>query len=259
MRESDTPHRHRGQPAADPETRRHGGDPAPNSRTDPARPGRPARPRPAPDPAAQQGRAHRPGVSVAIPCGTTELCLIRAPRAWQDAAGITEGAMFRRIWTPPRGRDGRNTPCPASAPWPSTPAASGRGDRLSGCAAHLGAEPPSRSFPGSRRRNRTGRRKLDRLPGGVLPAGQVLSRMFRGLFLHYLEKAFAAGELNLFGSYRSLHEPAAFRRYLDAISVLRDIRVLVIPRRHRSRIADRKNAHDGRRSCVASMAREVGL
>jgi hypothetical protein len=38
--------------------------------------------------------------------------------------------------------------------------------------------------------------------------------MFRGLFMHYLEKAFAAGELNFFSSHRHLHEPAAFRRYL---------------------------------------------
>jgi hypothetical protein len=53
-------------------------------------------------------------VSVAIPYGTTDLCPIRALRAWQDAAGITEGAAFRRIWTPPRGRDGLNTPSPAS-------------------------------------------------------------------------------------------------------------------------------------------------
>jgi Putative transposase len=43
---------------------------------------------------------------------------------------------------------------------------------------------------------------------------RVLSRMFRGLFLHYLEKAFAAGELNFFSAHRHLHEPAAFRRYL---------------------------------------------
>jgi hypothetical protein len=52
------------------------------------------------------------GVTVAIPYGTTELSPIRALRAWQDAAGITEGAVFRRISTPPRGRDGRNTPLP---------------------------------------------------------------------------------------------------------------------------------------------------
>jgi hypothetical protein len=36
----------------------------------------------------------------------------RALRAWQHDAGITEGAVFRRTWTPPRGRDGRNTPLP---------------------------------------------------------------------------------------------------------------------------------------------------
>jgi hypothetical protein len=50
-------------------------------------------------------------------------------------------------------------------------------------------------------------------PGFFLPV-RVLSRMFRGLFLHYLEKAFAAGELNFFSEHRYLHEPAAFRRYL---------------------------------------------
>ena len=49
--------------------------------------------------------------------------------------------------------------------------------------------------------------------GFFLPV-RVLSRMFRGLFLHYLDKAFAAGELNFFSAHRHLHEPAAFRRYL---------------------------------------------
>jgi hypothetical protein len=34
------------------------------------------------------------------------------------------------------------------------------------------------------------------------------------LFLRYLEKAFAAGDLNFFSAHRHLHEPAAFRRYL---------------------------------------------
>ena len=52
-------------------------------------------------------------------------------------------------------------------------------------------------------------------PGFFLPV-QVLSRMFRGLFLRYLEKAFAAGELNFFSEHRHLHEPAAFRRYLTS-------------------------------------------
>jgi len=46
-------------------------------------------------------------------------------------------------------------------------------------------------------------------PGFFLPV-RVLSRMFRGLFLHYLEKAFASGALNFFSEHRHLHEPAAF-------------------------------------------------
>ena len=41
--------------------------------------------------------------------------------------------------------------------------------------------------------------------------------MFRGLFLLYLEKAFAAGALNFFSEHRQLHEPAAFRRYLAPV------------------------------------------
>src|SRR5580700_10949 len=50
-------------------------------------------------------------------------------------------------------------------------------------------------------------------PGFFLPV-TVLSRLFRGLFLHDLQRAFTAGELNFFSSHRYLHEPAAFRRYL---------------------------------------------
>src|SRR5207302_2816498 len=53
-------------------------------------------------------------------------------------------------------------------------------------------------------------------PGYFLPV-TVLSQMFRGLFLHYLGKAFAAGELNFFTAHRHLHEPAAFRRYLAPV------------------------------------------
>jgi Putative transposase len=49
--------------------------------------------------------------------------------------------------------------------------------------------------------------------GFFLPV-RVLSRLFRGLFLRYLEKAFDAGELKFFAAHRDLHEPAAFRRYL---------------------------------------------
>jgi hypothetical protein len=50
-------------------------------------------------------------------------------------------------------------------------------------------------------------------PGFFLPI-RVVSRMFRGLFLRYLQKAFDAGELKFFAAHRHLHEPAAFRRYL---------------------------------------------
>ncbi len=49
--------------------------------------------------------------------------------------------------------------------------------------------------------------------GYLLPV-QVLSCLFRGLFLQYLDKAFVAGELNFFSAHRHLNEPAAFRRYL---------------------------------------------
>jgi hypothetical protein len=53
-------------------------------------------------------------------------------------------------------------------------------------------------------------------PGFFLPV-RVLSRLFRGLFLSYLEKAFAAGALKFFGMHRHLHEPAAFRRHLAPV------------------------------------------
>ena len=42
----------------------------------------------------------------------------------------------------------------------------------------------------------------------------MLSRLFRGLFLHHPEKAFARGTLSFFAAQRHLHEPATFRRHL---------------------------------------------
>ena len=51
-------------------------------------------------------------VTVPIPYGTTELCPVRALRRWQDAAGITEGAVFRRIWVPALARLGEAPPLP---------------------------------------------------------------------------------------------------------------------------------------------------
>jgi hypothetical protein len=61
-----------------------------------------------------------------------------------------------------------------------------------------------------------GKRWIACRPDFFLPV-RVLSRMFRGLFLHSLEKAFAAGELHFFSAYQPLREPATFRRYLTPI------------------------------------------
>ncbi len=43
-------------------------------------------------------------VTVPLPYGDTELCPVHALEAWQQAAGLTEGPIFRRIWLPPRPR-----------------------------------------------------------------------------------------------------------------------------------------------------------
>ena len=59
-----------------------------------------------------KGERSGASVTVAIPYGTTDLCPVRALRQWQLAAGIAEGPVFRRIWIPPRGRTGQNTPLP---------------------------------------------------------------------------------------------------------------------------------------------------
>ena len=40
-------------------------------------------------------------VTVPLPYGDTELCPVRALELWQQAAGLTEGPVFRRIWLPP--------------------------------------------------------------------------------------------------------------------------------------------------------------
>lgn len=41
-------------------------------------------------------------VTVPLPYGDTELCPVHALEAWQLAADITEGPVFRRIWLPPQ-------------------------------------------------------------------------------------------------------------------------------------------------------------
>jgi Putative transposase/Transposase zinc-binding domain len=50
-------------------------------------------------------------------------------------------------------------------------------------------------------------------PGFFLPV-RVLSRLFRGLFLHYLEVEFAAGRLQFFSALQQLVDRATFRRHL---------------------------------------------
>ena len=59
-----------------------------------------------------KGERDGKAVTVAIPFGSTALCPVRALRRWQDAAGITEGPVFRRIWVPPR-RHAEESPLPA--------------------------------------------------------------------------------------------------------------------------------------------------
>ena len=59
-----------------------------------------------------------------------------------------------------------------------------------------------------------GQRWIACRPGFFLPV-RVLSRMFRGRFLHYLQQAFTAGELSFFSTHHHLHELTAFRRHLS--------------------------------------------
>ena len=51
-------------------------------------------------------------VLVPLPYGKTELCPVRALAAWQVAAGITEGPVFRRIWRPRGGNPDEPPPLP---------------------------------------------------------------------------------------------------------------------------------------------------
>ena len=54
------------------------------------------------------------------------------------------------------------------------------------------------------------------LPRFFLPV-QVLSRLFRRLFLEMLEQAYRAGKLEFFSDLQPLQDAAAFARYLDAV------------------------------------------
>jgi hypothetical protein len=64
--------------------------------------------------------------------------------------------------------------------------------------------------------SRDGTRWVSCRPGFFLPV-RVLSRLFRRLFLTYLQEAFDAGQLHFFSSLEALHDPEAFARYLDPV------------------------------------------
>ena len=49
-----------------------------------------------------KGDRESKGTQIGIPYGTSELCPVRALERWLDAAGITQGPLFRRIWAMPR-------------------------------------------------------------------------------------------------------------------------------------------------------------
>jgi hypothetical protein len=61
-----------------------------------------------------------------------------------------------------------------------------------------------------------GQRWIACRPGFFLPV-KVLSRLFRGLFLHYLDKAFTAGRLSFFSTLLPLQERSPFLQYLARV------------------------------------------
>ncbi len=65
--------------------------------------------------------AQTEAVLVPLPYGRTELCPVRALSRWIDAGTITEGAVFRRIWTPPPASPDSPPARPAIGAEPLTP------------------------------------------------------------------------------------------------------------------------------------------
>ena len=60
-------------------------------------------------------------VIVPLPYGHTELCPVRALTAWLEAATITTGPVFRRVWLPKKGVPGEPPPLPRIGSQPITP------------------------------------------------------------------------------------------------------------------------------------------
>jgi Putative transposase/Transposase zinc-binding domain len=65
-----------------------------------------------------------------------------------------------------------------------------------------------------------GTRWISCRPRFFLPV-RVLSRLFRRLFLKYLQEAFDSGKLHFFSSLVTLRDPQAFRRHLDPVRNLK--------------------------------------
>jgi hypothetical protein len=61
-----------------------------------------------------------------------------------------------------------------------------------------------------------GTRWISCRPNFFLPV-RVLSRLFRRLFLNYLQQAFDADKLQFFSTLQALQDPQAFTRYLDPV------------------------------------------
>ncbi len=60
-------------------------------------------------------------VIVPLPYGETELCPVRALARWREAAGITSGPVFRRIWLAKQVKAGEAGGLPAGGPPPALP------------------------------------------------------------------------------------------------------------------------------------------
>jgi integrase len=60
-------------------------------------------------------------VIVPLPYGETELCPVRALARWREAAGITSGPVFRRIWQAKQVKAGESGGLPAGGPPPALP------------------------------------------------------------------------------------------------------------------------------------------
>jgi hypothetical protein len=83
------------------------------------------------------------------------------------------------------------------------------------------AKPRHWLFPGASREHPVTTRQLQRVFRAARPSFflsvRVLSRLFRRLFLQYLDSAFATGELQFFSDLTALKGPSAFKQYLSPL------------------------------------------